>query len=203
MTACAGAVRSQFPEYLEKYGLSSDLLADAFYQAQDPSAAYICTKPPTAEFYKHLHPYLLQWPVTKDNTKTSFGRFYNAVDPFLRKKSLRPDNVFQYVETQVKNAAKSTSNPTHSTAIVPLRTSISEDIPEDPDNDLQEVSNCVDCDIKAVLVTQESDVQEADRVDSETREVPAPLVNFDREALDMDQIQQLEKTISHLEKNSF
>lgn len=204
MTACAGAVRSsQFPEYLEKYGLSSDLLADAFYQAQDPSAAYICwslTKPPTAEFYKHLHPYLLQWPVTKDNTKTSFGRFYNAVDPFLRKKSLRPDNAFRYVETQVKNAAKSTSNPTHSTAIVPLRTSISEDIPEDPDNDLQEVSNCVDCDTKAVLETQESDVQEADRVDSETREVPAPLVNFDREALDMDQIQQLEKTISHLEE---
>ena len=44
-----------------------------------------------------------QWPVTKKETKTAIGRFYNAIDPFLREKSLRPDNAYQYIERAVKD----------------------------------------------------------------------------------------------------
>ena len=97
----------QFPELLKKYGLSEELLYTVFQQSQNPDATYLSwnlCKPPTLNFYIELHGYLQKCPMTKNENKTAVGKFYNAIDPSLRSKMLRPDNAFAFIENKVKKA---------------------------------------------------------------------------------------------------
>lgn len=83
-----------YPEILREYGLTEELLGELFHQTcDDPNASIHWTLPrqPTVGFYKALHSHLKTFKNIA--TKTSVGRFYVAIDPAMKARKSRPDNV--------------------------------------------------------------------------------------------------------------
>ena len=42
--------------------------------------------------------FLKKWPVSSKSTRQTNGRFYNAIDPTLQARGIRPDNVYRLIE---------------------------------------------------------------------------------------------------------
>ena len=53
------------------------------------------------EFYKRLHSFLGHWDFSRNAGKSAIGRFYNAIDPYLRQRDFLPHNAYQFVAKQV------------------------------------------------------------------------------------------------------
>ena len=135
------ATYSQFPAYLHEYGLCEDVLLTTFEQTKQPNSTFLSwslCQHPTVNFYIHLHNFLKLCSVTKNETKATIGKFYNAIDPFLRKKMMRPDNIYQLVENRVKYTKNTTTLMNYSFSRKSITTSVStlaDAIPEQPDCD--------------------------------------------------------------------
>ena len=88
-----------FPSGLLSYGLNEDLLAEVFHQVQNDKSPSWCLRGiPDYGFYQDLHQYLKKWPHTQDSSKVSIGKFYSVIDLNLRRKALRPDNAYRFVD---------------------------------------------------------------------------------------------------------
>ena len=53
---------------------------------------------PTVGFYRHLHPYLKKWPLSRATTKVAVGKYYTAIDANLRTKGSHPYNTYRFIE---------------------------------------------------------------------------------------------------------
>ena len=92
-----------YPKILQEYGLTEELLGELFCQiCDDPNACIHWTLPqqPTVGFYKALHNHLKTFGNIA--TITSVGRFYVAIDPAMKARKSRPDNVHRFVEKLCK-----------------------------------------------------------------------------------------------------
>ena len=88
----------EFPCELGKYGLTEQLLEEAFANQCDFTECWSLSEIPTVGFYRELHCFLKKWPPTLSVTKTTIGRFYMSIDAELKRKGSRPDNVYQFIE---------------------------------------------------------------------------------------------------------
>ena len=91
---------NKFPEELSLYGLTEELLASTFSQVlnNEKSLSWKLSSTPTVGFYHALHRYLKRWPTTSRTTKIAIGKFYIAIDPNLKAKGGRPDNIYRFIE---------------------------------------------------------------------------------------------------------
>ena len=89
-----------FPTYLRDYGLTEDLLTVVFNQVLrgDENLEWSLTHVPKKQFYKELHSFLKKWQISHISSKTSIGRFYIAIDPSLKRKNMRADNIYQLID---------------------------------------------------------------------------------------------------------
>ena len=119
------ATYSQFPAYLHEYGLCEDVLLTTFEQTKQPNSTFLSwslCQHPTVNFYIHLHNFLKLCSVTKNETKATIGKFYNAID----KKMMRPDNdIYQLVENRVKYTKNTTTLMNYSFSRKSITTSVS------------------------------------------------------------------------------
>lgn len=53
---------------------------------------------PDEGFYHELHPFLKKWSVSCGSSKITIGRFYIAIDPNLKERRMRADNVYRLIE---------------------------------------------------------------------------------------------------------
>ena len=60
-------------------------------------------KPPTLEFYKKLHWFLNHWSFTRNAGKTAVGRFYLAIDPYIKQRMFIPHNAYRFISQQVSS----------------------------------------------------------------------------------------------------
>jgi hypothetical protein len=97
----------KFPEEIEIEGYSKEELQKAFSNTRKGLPVLALTKPPTIKFYKQLHEFLARWDYTRGATKTEIGRFYIAIDPFLRQKGYLPHNAYTYIARRVAKHADS------------------------------------------------------------------------------------------------
>ena len=99
---CVGA--AVFPRSLNSYGLSEELLTTIFNQVlEGKQPKWHLRGIPEIQFYRELHLFLKKWPVSCKLTKQAIGRFYNAIDPTLKAKGIRPDNVYRLIERISQN----------------------------------------------------------------------------------------------------
>jgi hypothetical protein len=84
-------------------GYTTEELKKAFARAQKSLPVLAFTKPPTIEFYVQLHKFLMSWEITRGAGITAIGRFYIAIDPFLRQRGYLPHNSYRYIANQVEN----------------------------------------------------------------------------------------------------
>ena len=78
----------EFPEELHDYGLEEMLLQTVFEQVQSGKSnlKWCLHGVPNSYFYQKLHGFLKKWPVTRNTTKVSIGKFYLAIDKNLQKR---------------------------------------------------------------------------------------------------------------------
>ena len=97
-----------FAQELLSYGLSEEVLTASFQQvcAGEP-VGWKLTCIPTIGFYKALHRFLKQWPLSSKVTKCKIAEFYMAIDAKLRAKGGRPDNIYRFIENLTKAKASS------------------------------------------------------------------------------------------------
>lgn len=53
---------------------------------------------PEIKFYRQLHPFLKKWPVSYRTSKQAIGKLYCAIDPNLKARGFRADNVYWFIE---------------------------------------------------------------------------------------------------------
>ena len=94
------------PELVKSHGYDNEQLKRAFTRAQDSLPVLAFTKPPTIEFYVQLHKFLTSWEFTRGAGMTAIGRFYIAIDPFLRQRGYLPHNSYHHIANQVANYGK-------------------------------------------------------------------------------------------------
>ena len=91
---------ASFPEQLHHYGLTKEILSEAFQFSQqsianfdeDISESWSLHGIPNVEFYRKLHPFLKKWEQTHLATKTSVGRFYITIHRQLQERGSTPIN---------------------------------------------------------------------------------------------------------------
>ena len=92
----------KFPTELKQYGLNEVILQELFLKSVSGlDLQWALKEVPTIAFYRELHNFLKNCPVSNGETKTTIGKFYIAIDPNLYRKSLssgRPDNIYQFIE---------------------------------------------------------------------------------------------------------
>ena len=89
------------PELVKSHGYDNEQLKRAFTRAQDSLPVLAFTKPPTIEFYVQLNKFLTSWEFTRGASMTAIGRFYIAIDPFLRQRGYLPHNSYHHIANQV------------------------------------------------------------------------------------------------------
>jgi uncharacterized coiled-coil protein SlyX len=89
------------PEVVKEAGYDKEELQKAFSYAQKNLPVLAFTTQPTSEFYKSLHSFICHWDVTRKASKTDIGRFYIAIDPFLRQRGFLPHNAYNYIGRKV------------------------------------------------------------------------------------------------------
>ena len=90
-----------FPKDLSDYGLTEELLSTTFKQVQSGRArslSWYLKVTPTVGFYRHLHPYLKKWPLSRATTKVAIGKYYTAIDANLQTKGSHPYNTYRFIE---------------------------------------------------------------------------------------------------------
>lgn len=88
-----------FPTELRDYGLSEERLQNVFIQALEGREPEWCLKGiPEIQFYRQLHPFLKKWPVSYRTSKQAIGKFYCTIDPNLKARGFRADNVYRFIE---------------------------------------------------------------------------------------------------------
>lgn len=92
-----------FPTELLKYGLTEEVLKEAFSQSPD-NACWSLHEIPTVGFYKELYNFLRKWPHTHSMTKTRMGQFFMDIDPGLRQMTMsrRPGNILRFIQNVVR-----------------------------------------------------------------------------------------------------
>ena len=97
---------SQCPHYppeLHAHGLNEELFISCFHAFEaEASLPWQVKDIPSVGFYKALHPYLTK-QFKSSITKVTIGKFYIAIDPSLRAKGSRPDNIYRFIETVIKS----------------------------------------------------------------------------------------------------
>lgn len=83
---------------LQHYGLTEDVLKEIFLQSDESCTGWSLQEIPSVGFYRKLHNFLMKWPPSRSATKTSIGKFYISIDPELRKRAGRPDNIFRFIQ---------------------------------------------------------------------------------------------------------
>ena len=93
---CSDSDDVTFPESLNDYGLTEELLASTFKQVQKGKKTLSwCLKGiPNVGFYCVLHPFLKKWPLTKSTTMVAVGNYYIAIDHNLQVKGSSPYNTY-------------------------------------------------------------------------------------------------------------
>ena len=100
------------PKEVEKEGYCLATLKIAFTRAQEELPVLAFVKKPTLKFYKELHMFLTHWKYSRDAGITAIGRFYNAIDPYLRQREFLPFNAFRYIDQQVQRCCEFNSTAT-------------------------------------------------------------------------------------------
>ena len=92
-----------FPQELVSHGLCEELLHITLRQVcnGDP-LSWRLTSVPTVGFYQALHSFLKRSPLTSKLSKREIAEFYMAIDPKLKAKGSRPDNVYRFIENLSK-----------------------------------------------------------------------------------------------------
>ena len=85
-----------FPDELSCYGLTIELLEDAFGCGAD--FQWSVRGVPNVEFYRKLHSFLRRWDTTRSATKTSIGKFYLTIDKQLQERGSTPYNTYRFIE---------------------------------------------------------------------------------------------------------
>lgn len=94
---------TEFPEELTSYGLTEENLLAALQQVGDGRSVDLkLTQTPTVRFYQSLHKLLKKKAFARFTNKTLIGKFYLEIDPFLRAKGGRADNIYRFVENMSK-----------------------------------------------------------------------------------------------------
>ena len=65
-------------------------------------AGWRLTRIPVNGFYQSLHHFLKKWPCTRSANKSLISELYVAIDPYLKAKGGRPDNIYRFVENLAK-----------------------------------------------------------------------------------------------------
>lgn len=105
-----------FPTGLRDYGLSEERLRNVFNQVLEGREPEWHLKGiPEIQFYRQLHPFLKKWPVSYRTSKQAIGTFYCTIDPNLKARGFRADNVYTFIErisqgTQSPNTVMSYGN---------------------------------------------------------------------------------------------
>ena len=90
---------------MQCYGLSEELLESVLNQAlTDEKPQWYLKGIPNVGFYQELHPFLKMWPVT---SRLTIGRFYIAIDPNMKQKGIRADNVYRLIDRICKSGQPS------------------------------------------------------------------------------------------------
>ena len=93
-----------FPEELSsRYGLTIEVLSNAFGCGEDVIAPWCVRGIPAVGFYRMLHRFLKKWTVTQTSTKTSIGKFYLGIDERLQERRSSPYNTYRFVEQLVSS----------------------------------------------------------------------------------------------------
>ena len=88
-----------FPTSLNDYGLNEKLLQVVFNQVLEGREPEWHLKGITEiQFYRELHQFLKKWPVSYRSTKKTIATFYCAIDPNLKARGIRVDNVYRLIE---------------------------------------------------------------------------------------------------------
>ena len=88
-----------FPTSLNAYGLNEKLLQVVFNQVLEGREPEWHLKGiPENQFYRELHQFLKKWPVSYRSTKKTIATFYCAIDPNLKARGIRVDNVYRLIE---------------------------------------------------------------------------------------------------------
>ena len=86
---------TEFPKELTDYGLTEESLLTALQKVCGGVPIDLeLTQTLTVGFYRSLH----NRPFTRFTNKTLIGKFYLEIDPFLRAKGSRADNVYRFIE---------------------------------------------------------------------------------------------------------
>ena len=86
-----------FPDELHYYGLTIDLLDDAFKQ-HGADSKWSLHGVPNVAFYRQLHSFLKKWDTTRSLTKTLIGKFYLAIDKQLQERGSTPYNTYRFID---------------------------------------------------------------------------------------------------------
>ena len=96
------------PDELTKYGLTNEMLRDAFeYGNSKATYNWPLLGVHTVYFYRKLHQFLKKWSVPR--SKTAIGRFYLAIDKQLQEKGSSPYNTYKYIELLVTSDVPDTA----------------------------------------------------------------------------------------------
>ena len=88
------------PLIIKSEGYTLEELQRSFSNAQNMQPVLALQKRPSVEFYKEIHAFLGRWEYTRNASKTAIGRFYIAIDPYLRQRDFRPINAYRFVSQQ-------------------------------------------------------------------------------------------------------
>ena len=115
-----------FPSFLEKFCLSEEHLIELIENPeiswQIPSSSTCSPK----NFYYELHNYVKKSPKIKMFSKTSIGKLYTKIDPYLRERKFRPDNAYRYIDRLVHPS--SVPNLIHCQSKEPQYSSFNDDV---------------------------------------------------------------------------
>ena len=95
----------EIPQAVVKEGFDLSELKRSFNRAQNDLPVLAFVKKPTLKFYKELHKFLMHWQHSRDTGVTAIGKFYNAIDPYLRQKGLIHYNAYRYIQQQIRKCS--------------------------------------------------------------------------------------------------
>ena len=95
----------EIPQAVVKEGFDLSELKRSFNRAQNDLPVLAFVKKPTLKFYKELHNFLMHWQHSRDAGVTAIGKFYNAIDPYLRQKGLIHYNAYRYIQQQIRKCS--------------------------------------------------------------------------------------------------
>ena len=88
------------PDILAAYGLTEELLVMIFHQVETgKDHQWQLQGVPTIGFYQQLHSFIRKWCVSHNATKTTIGLLYLSIDPNLKQKGSRADNVYRFIHS--------------------------------------------------------------------------------------------------------